>query len=158
MATYEAEFEALLGHMKTVVEDIEQVHTTKQMIYKLKSDIIDLLRVVMSNAELDKVEIPPSAYGELPKIKGKEIESAVLDHSGIVVIKRKGKKEGEEEGEISFQDLREYHPEATIRLFNVVMPILREEISRRRKLHEKHLEALQAIKESLASVEKRRKL
>lgn len=158
MASYEAEFEALLGHMKTVVEDIDQVYTAKQMIYKLKLDIIDLLRVVMSNAEVDSIEIPSSAYGELPKIKGKEIESAVLDHSGILIIKRKGKKEGEEEGEASFQDLREYHPETAIRLFNVVMPILREEISKRRKLHEKHLEAMQAIKESLASVEKRRKL
>ncbi|MEM3737460.1 MAG: hypothetical protein QXJ75_05195 [Candidatus Bathyarchaeia archaeon] len=151
MAAYESEFETLLDHLKVVVDDIEQVHTVKQMIYKLKADIIDLLRIVVTHAELDTVELPPSAYGEFPKLKGKTVESAVLDRSGVILIRLK-------EGEVKLHDLSEYQPEAVIRIFNIVMPILRKAVAEQRKIHERHLEALQTIKESLTGLEKRRKV
>jgi len=44
-----------------------------------------------------------------------------------------------------------------IKILNALVPILKEEIADRRKRHEKQLEALQSIKQSLSAVEKRRR-
>jgi hypothetical protein len=155
--SYEAEFEALIDHLKAVIEDIETIHNARELIYKLKLDTLDLLKIIMSHAEMEAVDLPPSIYNNIPEVKGKEVESVSLDHSGILVVKKK-MGEGRKSDISSFHEAKTLPTGQFITVFNAVIPILRKNLSSQRKLHEKQLEALQAIKENLSVIEKRRKL
>jgi hypothetical protein len=77
-------------------------------------------------------------------------DAVELSQSGVVLVKRKG-------GENKATHLAEYKPAVIIKVLNALIPILKDEIAERRKIHEKNLEALQSIKQSLSSVEKRRR-
>ena len=157
MASYEAEFEALIDHLKVLIEDIETIHNAKEMIYRLKLDTLDLLRIIMAHAAMESVALPSSVYSNMPEFKGKDVESVSLDHSGILVIKKKG-GEGRKSDMSSFYETKTLPTDSFILILNTVIPILRKNISNQKKLHEKQLEALQTIKESLGGIEKRRKL
>ncbi len=157
MSSYEAEFEALIEHLKVVIEDIETIHSAREMIYRLKLDILDLLRIIMNHADVESIELASSVYSNIPEVKGKDVESVSLDRSGVLVVRKKG-GEGHKAGISSFHEVKALSTENFITIVNTVIPVLRKNISNQRKLHEKQLEALQTIKESLKGIEKRRKL
>jgi hypothetical protein len=157
MSSYEADFEALIDHLKVVIEDIETIHNARELIYRLKLDTLELLRVIMNHAEMEAVELPAAVYNNIPEVKGKDIESVALDDSGVLVVSKKG-VEGHKTTISNFHEVKALSTSNFITIFNTVIPILRKNISDQRKMHEKQLEALQTIKESLSGIEKRRKV
>jgi hypothetical protein len=146
----EAEFEAILKHLEAVVTDLEQIHSLKQMGEEAKLDVVELLQAVMGYSDIDSVGVPASVHGELVGSGEGKADTVELSQSGVVLVKRKG-------GENKATHLAEYKPAVIIKVLNALIPILKDEIAERRKIHEKNLEALQSIKQSLSSVEKRRR-
>lgn len=145
----EAQFESILKHLESVVTDLEQIHSLKQMGEEAKLDVVELLQAVMSYSDIDSISVPAAAHGDLVSGEAKA-DSIELSQSGVVLVKRKA-------GENKATHLAEYKPAVIIKVLNALIPLLKEEIAERRKVHEKNLEALQSIKQSLSSVEKRRR-
>ncbi len=146
----DTDFAAVLKHLEAVVTDLEQIHSLKQMSEEAKLDVIELVQAVMGYSDIATIPIPEAVRGDLHEPNESKAELIELYQSGVVVFKRKG-------GESRAAHLSEFKPTVVIKLLNALIPPLREEIANKRKIHEKNLEALQSIKQSLSSVEKRRR-
>ncbi len=146
----DTEFQAVLKHLEAVVADLEQIHSLKQMSEEAKLDVIELVQAVMGYSDISTIPIPEEVRGDLHDAHESKADAIDLYRSGVVVFKRKG-------GEPRATHLSEFKPAVVIKVLNALIPQLREEIADRRKTHEKHLEALQSIKQSLSTVEKRRR-
>ncbi len=146
----DVQFEAVLKHLEAVVTDLEQIHSLKQMSEEAKLDVVELLQTVMSYSDIESIAVPAAAQADLVESKEGKADAVELSQSGIVLVKRKG-------GENQATHLAEYKPAIVIKVLNSLIPVLKDEIAQRRKTHEKNLEALQSIKQSLSSLEKRRR-
>ncbi len=149
-ASEDAQFQAVLTHLETVVKDLEQIHSLKEMSEEAKLDVVGLVQAAMAYADVSSIAIPDAVIGELTDRQGEKATSAELTQSGVVVFKQKG-------GETKAAHFSEYKPSVVVRVLGVLVPLLKDEIANRRKAHEKQLEALQSIKQSLSAVEKRRR-
>lgn len=149
-ASEDAQFQAVLTHLETVVRDLEQIHSLKEMSEETKIDVVALVQASMVYGDLESIAIPESILADLTDARQEKPDSAELTQSGVVVFKRKG-------GEGKASHFSEYKPAVVIKVLNALVPLLKDEIAKRRKAHEKQLEALQSIKQSLAAVEKRRR-
>jgi hypothetical protein len=139
-----------LTHLETVVKDLEQIHSLKEMSEEAKLDVVGLVQASMSYADISSIAVPDSVISDLTDRQGEKPASAELTQSGVVVFKQKG-------GETKASHFTEYKPGIVIKVLNVLVPLLKDEIANRRKAHEKQLEALQSIKQSLSAVERRRR-
>jgi hypothetical protein len=146
----DAQFQGLLTHLETVVKDLEQIHSLKELSEEAKLDVIGLVQAAMSYADISSIAVPTAVLGDLAEGQAEKPESAELTQSGVVVFRRKG-------GETKASHFSEYKPSVVVRVLGVLVPFLKDEIANRRKAHEKQLEALQSIKQSLSAVEKRRR-
>jgi hypothetical protein len=135
--------------LETVVKDLEQIHSLKELSEEAKLDVVGLVQAAMSYADISTIAIPEAVISDLA-IPGEKPTSAELTQAGVVVFKQKT-------GETKPSHFTEYKPSVVIRVLNVLVPQLKDEIANRRKVHEKQLEALQSIKQSLSAVEKRRR-
>jgi len=149
-ASEDAQFQALLTHLESVVKDLEQIHSLKEMSEEAKLDVVGLVQAAMAYGDIASIAVPDSVIPDLAEKQGEKAASAELTQSGVVVFKQKG-------GETKASHFSEYRPSVVIKVLNVLIPLLKDEIANRRKAHEKQLEALQSIKQSLAAVEKRRR-
>ena len=151
MSTSEdAQFQSVLTHLETLVKDLEQIHSLKEMSEEAKLDVVALVQAVMAYGDVQSIAIPSSVIAELVERLGEKADSAELMQSGVVVFKQKA-------GETKASHFSEYRPAVVVKILNVLVPLLKDEIADRRKVHEKQLEALQSIKQSLSAVEKRRR-
>ncbi len=148
-ASEDAQFQALLTHLESVVKDLEQIHSLKELSEEAKLDVVGLVQAAMAYGDIATIAVPDAVVGDL-SIPGEKPTSAELTQAGVVVFKQKG-------GETKASHFSEYKPAVVIKVLNVLVPLLKDEIANRRKVHEKQLEALQSIKQSLAAVEKRRR-
>jgi len=146
----DAQFQALLTHLESVVKDLEQIHSLKEMSEEAKLDVISLVQAAMAYADISTIGLPEAAIGDLGVPGEEKPASADLTQAGVLLLKHKG-------GETRASHFSEYKPSVVIKILNALVPILKEEIADRRKRHEKQLEALQSIKQSLSAVEKRRR-
>ncbi len=146
----DTDFAAVLKHLEAVVTDLEQIHSLKQMSEEAKLDVIELVQVVMSYSDIATIPIPEAVRADLYDPNDSKAEAIDLYQSGVIVFKRKG-------GENKAAHLSDFKPPVVIKVLNALIPPLRDEIANRRKVHEKNLEALQSIKQSLSSVEKRKR-
>jgi hypothetical protein len=136
--------------LETVVKDLEQIHSLKEMSEEAKIDVVGLVQAAMAYADLPSILIPETVVSELADRRAEKPDSAELTQAGVVMFKHKG-------GETRASHFSEYKPGVVIKVLNVLVPLLKDEIANRRKAHEKQLEALQSIKQSLSAVEKRRR-
>lgn len=151
MSTSEdAQFQTLLTHLESVVKDLEQIHSLKELSEEAKLDVISLVQAAMTYADISSISVPEAVVADLGAQGGEKPASADLTQAGVLLLKQKG-------GETRASHFSEYKPSVVIRILNALVPILKEEIADRRKAHEKQLEALQSIKQSLSAVEKRRR-
>jgi len=148
-ASEDAQFQSLLTHLETVVKDLEQIHSLKELSEEAKIDVVGLVQAAMAYADISSIAFPDTVVGDLA-MPGEKPTSAELSQAGVVVFKQKG-------GETKASHFSEYKPAIVIKILNVLVPNLKDEIANRRKAHEKQLEALQSIKQSLSAVEKRRR-
>ena len=148
-ASEDAQFQAVLTHLETLVKDLEQIHSLKEMSEEAKLDVVALMQSAMAYGDISTIAVPAPAVTDLAH-PGEKPDSAELTQAGVVVFKQKG-------GEPKASHFSEYQPAIVIKVLNVLVPILKDEIANRRKAHEKQLEALQSIKQSLSAVEKRRR-
>ncbi|MBI2185162.1 MAG: hypothetical protein HYU39_09415 [Thaumarchaeota archaeon] len=146
-ATAEVAFVNVVQHLKLAVEDVEEIGATKEVIAQLQVEIVNLFKKIMKEAEVESVGIPSSLYKHLTQMKLSEEDGVVFDRTGILHVKS-GK--GSE-----VRELQDYPTDTVINIFNAVAPILKEEVGRARKAHENRLETLQALKSSLAALEKK---
>lgn len=149
-ASEDAQFQSVLTHLETLVKDLEQIHSLKEMSEEAKLDVVALVQAVMAYGDVQSIAIPSSVIAELVERLGEKADSAELTQSGVVVFKQKA-------GETKASHFSEYRPAVVVKVLNVLVPLLKDEIADRRKVHEKQLEALQSIKQSLSAVEKRRR-
>ena len=149
-ASEDAQFQAVLTHLETVVKDLEQIHSLKEMSEEAKLDVVALVQAAMAYADLSSIAVPESVIAELADRHAEKPDSAELTQAGVVMFKRKG-------GETRASHFTEFKPSVVIKVLNILVPLLKDEIANRRKVHEKQLEALQSIKQSLSAVEKRRR-
>lgn len=122
----------------------------KEMSEEAKLDVVGLVQATMAYADISSVAVPDAVITELADPHGEKPTSAELTQSGVVVFRQKG-------GETKASHFSEYKPSIVIKVLNLLVPLLKDEIANRRKAHEKQLEALQSIKQSLSAVEKRRR-
>ncbi len=148
-ASEDTQFQTLLTHLESVVKDLEQIHSLKELSEEAKLDVVGLVQASMAYADISMIGVPEAVVSDL-SIPGEKPTSAELTQAGVVVFKQKG-------GETKASHFSEYKPAVVIKVLNVLIPLLKDEIANRRKVHEKQLEALQSIKQSLAAVEKRRR-
>jgi hypothetical protein len=148
-ASEDAQFQTLLTHIESVVKDLEQIHSLKEMSEEAKIDVISLVQATMTYADISTITVPEGVMAELAE-RGDKPSSAELTQSGVVVFKQKG-------GETKASHFSEYRPAVVIKALSILVPLLKDEIANRRKAHEKQLEALQSIKQSLSAVDKRRR-
>jgi hypothetical protein len=120
------------------------------MSEEAKIDVVGLVQAAMTYADIAAIGVPAPVIADLAEGRGEKPDSAELTQSGVVVFKQK-------EGETRAFHFSEYKPQVVIKVLNVLVPLLKDEIANRRKTHEKQLEALQSIKQSLSAVEKRRR-
>jgi hypothetical protein len=146
-AAEDAQFQTLLTHLESVVKDLEQIHSLKEMSEEAKIDVVGLVQAAMAYADVTSIGVPEAVIPDLAE-RGEKPSSAELSQSGVVVFKQKG-------GETKASHFSEYKPAVVIKVLNILVPQLKDEIANRRKMHEKQLEALQSIKQSLSAVEKR---
>lgn len=144
----DAQFQTLLTHLESVVKDLEQIHSLKEMSEEAKLDVVGLVQAAMAYADISSIALPASVVGDLAE--GNKPDSAELTQSGVLILKQKG-------AEQKPSHFTEYKPALVIKVLNALVPSLKDEIANRRKAHEKQLEALQSIKQSLSAVEKRRR-
>jgi hypothetical protein len=149
-ASEDAQFQSVLTHLETLVKDLEQIHSLKEMSEEAKIDVVALVQATMAYADLSSIAVPESVIAELTDQHSEKPVSAELTQSGVVMFKHKG-------GETRASHFSEFKPSVVIRVLNILVPVLKDEIANRRKAHEKQLEALQSIKQSLSAVEKRRR-
>ena len=131
------------------MKDLEQIHSLKEMSEEAKIDVVGLVQATMAYADITSMPVPETVITDLAQ-PGEKPTSAELTQSGVVVFKQKG-------GETKAAHFSEYRPSIVIKVLNILVPLLKDEIANRRKAHEKQLEALQSIKQSLSAVEKRRR-
>jgi hypothetical protein len=146
-ASEDAQFQTLLTHLESVVKDLEQIHSLKEMSEEAKIDVVGLVQATMAYADITSIAVPEAVIPDLAE-PGDKPSSAELSQAGVVVFKQKG-------GETKASHFSEYKPAVIIKVLNILVPLLKDEIANRRKMHEKQLEALQSIKQSLSAVEKR---
>ena len=149
-ASEDAQFQAVLTHLETVVKDLEQIHSLKEMSEEAKLDVVALVQAAMAYGDLSSIAVPESVISELADRHAAKPDSAELTQAGVVMFKHKG-------GETKASHFSEFKPSVVIKVLNILVPLLKDEIANRRKAHEKQLEALQSIKQSLSAVEKRRR-
>jgi hypothetical protein len=149
-ASEDAQFQSVLTHLETLVKDLEQIHSLKEMSEEAKLDVVALVQAVMAYGDVQSIAIPSSVIADLVERLGEKADSVELTQSGVVVFKQKA-------GETKASHFSEYRPAVVVKVLNALVPLLKDEIADRRKVHEKQLEALQSIKQSLSAVEKRRR-
>jgi hypothetical protein len=149
-ASEDAAFQTVLTHLETVVKDLEQIHSLKEMSEEAKLDVVALVQAAMSYADITSIGVPEAVLTDLAEQLGEKPDSAELTQAGVIVLKRKA-------AETKATHFSEYKPAVVVKVLGVMVPLLKDEIANRRKLHEKQLEALQSIKQSLSAVEKRRR-
>lgn len=113
---------------------------------RLQEELIHLLTRIMQVVEIPSIVVPSNLHSQLTRKKLGEEDSILFDRSGVLHFKIR-------EGEV--HELKEYPTDLVINIFNAIAPILKEEVAKRRKAEEDRLEALQALKSSLAALEKR---
>jgi hypothetical protein len=146
----DAQFQSVLTHLETLVKDLEQIHSLKEMSEEAKIDVVALVQAAMAYGDVQSIAIPAPVIADLTEPLREKADSAELTQSGVVVFKQKA-------GETKASHFSEYGPAIVVKVLNVLVPLLKDEIADRRKAHEKQLEALQSIKQSLSAVEKRRR-
>jgi hypothetical protein len=149
-ASEDAQFQSVLAHLETLVKDLEQIHSLKELSEEAKLDVVALVQAVMGYGDIQSIAIPTPVIADLAERLGEKADSAELTQAGVVMFKQKA-------GETRASHFSEYRPAVVVKVLNVLVPLLKDEIANKRKAHEKQLEALQSIKQSLSAVEKRRR-